>query len=76
MKAIQYIKSVPRYLLVRSLGSSFRRFPTGLLSCIRIADLPEPRLPTPRWVVIKTYLSGICGSDLTTITAQGSPYFI
>jgi threonine dehydrogenase-like Zn-dependent dehydrogenase len=75
MKAIQYIKSVPRYLLVRSVGRHLRRFPTGPLSCIRLADLPEPRLPTPRWVVVKTHLSGICGSDLTTITAQGSPYF-
>jgi threonine dehydrogenase-like Zn-dependent dehydrogenase len=37
--------------------------------------MPEPQLPTPEWVKVKTRLSGICGSDLATITAKGSPYF-
>jgi 2-desacetyl-2-hydroxyethyl bacteriochlorophyllide A dehydrogenase len=32
-------------------------------------------LPGPRWVRIRPELSGICGSDLATITASGSPYF-
>ena len=42
---------------------------------LRYADLPEPRLPSDEWVVIKTHLSGICGSDLATIAAKGSAYF-
>ena len=75
MEAIQYIKSVPRYLLVRMLGGRRTGLRTGPLSCIRLAEVPEPRLPTEEWVRIKPRLSGICGSDLATIAAKGSPYF-
>ena len=75
MQAIQYIKSVPRYLMVRLLGKHWKSLYTSGVSCIRLAEIDEPQLPTPDWVKIKTRLSGICGSDLATITAKGSPYF-
>ena len=75
MQAIQYIKSVPRYLMVRLLGKRWNWLYTSGASCIRLAEIEEPRLPTQDWVKIKTRLSGICGSDLATITAKGSPYF-
>ena len=75
MQAIQYIKSVPRYLMVRLLGKRWNWLYTSGVSCIRLAEIGAPQLPTPDWVKIKTRLSGICGSDLATITAKGSPYF-
>ena len=75
MQAIQYIKSVPRYLMVRLLGKRWKSLYTSGASCIRLAEIEELRLPTQDWVKIKTRLSGICGSDLATITAKGSPYF-
>ena len=75
MQAIQYIKSVPRYLMVRLLGKRWKSLYTSGVSCIRLAEIDEPQLPTPDWAKIKTRLSGICGSDLATITAKGSPYF-
>ncbi len=75
MQAIQYIKSVPRYLMVRLLGKHWNWLYTSSISCIRLAEIDEPHLPAPDWVKIKTRLSGICGSDLATITAKGSPYF-
>jgi threonine dehydrogenase-like Zn-dependent dehydrogenase len=75
MQAIQYIKSVPRYLMVRLLGKRWNWLYTSGASCIRLAEIEEPRLRTQDWVKIKTRLSGICGSDLATITAKGSPYF-
>lgn len=75
MQAIQYMKSVPRYLMVRLLGKHWNWLYTSGVSCIRLAEIDEPQLPTPDWVKIKTRLSGICGSDLATITAKGSPYF-
>lgn len=75
MLALQYIKSIPRYLLIRSLGQRFKGLVTGPLSPLRLVDLPEPVPPGPEWVVIKTLQSGICGSDLATLTAKGSPYF-
>ena len=75
MQAIQYIKSVPRYLMVRLLGKHWNWLYTSGASCIRLAEIDEPQLPTSDWVKIKTRLSGICGSDIATITAKGSPYF-
>ncbi len=75
MQAIQYTKNIPRYLALRYLGKRWRSLYTSSLSCVHLVDVPEPELPTPQWVKIKTRLSGICGSDLATITAKGSPYF-
>ena len=75
MQAVQYIKSVPRYLMVRFLGKRWNWLYTSGTSCIRLTEIQAPKLPTPDWVKIRTRLSGICGSDLATITAKGSPYF-
>ncbi len=75
MEAIQYTKSIPRYLAMRYLGKRWRSLYTSPFSCTRLVDIPEPQLPTPEWVKVRPRLSGICGSDLATITAKGSPYF-
>ena len=75
MEAVQYTKSIPRYLAMRYLGKRWRGLYTSPVSCVRLVDIPEPQLPTPEWVKVKTRLSGICGSDLATLTARGSPYF-
>ena len=55
-----------------SAGTRFT--PLGFRVSVR-SRIGEPQLPTLDWVKIKTRLSGICGSDLATITAKGSPYF-
>ena len=75
MQAIQYVKSIPRYLAVRMLGKHIGGLYTSGVSCIRLADIDEPQIIGAEWVKIRTCLSGICGSDLATITAKGSPYF-
>lgn len=75
MRAIQYMKSVPRYLLVRYLGRRWPWLYTSPFSCIALREIPEPALPGQDWVRVRTRLCGICGSDLATIRAEGSPYF-
>ena len=75
MEAIQYTKSIPRYLAMRHLGKRWQSLYASPFSCTRLVDIPEPQLPTPEWVKVRTRLSGICGSDLAIITAKGSPYF-
>ena len=40
-----------------------------------MANVAPPAMPNGSWVRIQTRLSGICGSDLSTIRAKGSPYF-
>jgi threonine dehydrogenase-like Zn-dependent dehydrogenase len=69
------MKSVPRYLLVRYLGRRWPWLYTSPFACIALREIPEPALPGPAWVRVRTRLCGICGSDLATIRAEGSPYF-
>jgi len=75
VKALQYVKSVPRYLAARFVGSRVERLYTSAFSTVRLADVEPPPLPGPRWARVRPILSGICGSDLATITAQGTTYF-
>lgn len=74
MKAIQYRKSVPRYAAMKILGRRFRKSYAKHLSPIYLCDLPDPPLPSKYWVRIAPRLAGVCGSDLSTICATGSPY--
>jgi threonine dehydrogenase-like Zn-dependent dehydrogenase len=73
--AVEYLKSVPRYLASRYLGPRVPGLYTSPFGTIRLADLEPPRLPGETWVRVRPLLAGICGSDLATLTAQGSPYF-
>ena len=73
--AIQYVKSVSRYLVVRSLGRHWSWLATSPFACIRLSRIQQPSLPGGEWVRVRPILSGICGSDLATITAKGSVYF-
>ncbi|RKU31368.1 alcohol dehydrogenase [Candidatus Poribacteria bacterium] len=60
---------------MRYIGKKWGSLYTSPLSSIELIDIPEPQIPTQQWVKVKTRLSGICGSDLATITAKGSTYF-
>jgi threonine dehydrogenase-like Zn-dependent dehydrogenase len=75
MLALRYFKSIPRYLMVRSLTPLWSDIGTSPLSCLKLVETPEPELPNADWVKIKPRLSGICGSDVAVIQSQGSTYF-
>ncbi len=74
MKALQFRKSIPRYALMKLVAPRVPRLYTSSLSPLGLRDIPEPKLPTEKWVRIAPKLAGICGSDLATIRASGSPY--
>lgn len=74
MRALQYRKSIPRYLLLKLVGPRMRRLYTSSVSPLALRDVVEPKLPTRQWVRIAPRLAGICGSDLGTICAKNSPY--
>jgi threonine dehydrogenase-like Zn-dependent dehydrogenase len=74
MKALQFRRSIPRYVILKLLGSRFRGLCTGAASPVALRDVPEPTLPTPQWARVRPRLAGICGSDLATICAKGSAY--
>ena len=75
MLALSYKKSVPRYLLMRAGAKRVEGLDTGRLSPLQLEEIPEPEPPTPEWIRVKLLLSGICGSDLGTLSAESSPYF-
>lgn len=56
------------------MSGRFPRFALGPTSLLRFRDVPEPELPRPDWVKLRTLISGICGSDLAVIKSKGSLY--
>jgi D-arabinose 1-dehydrogenase-like Zn-dependent alcohol dehydrogenase len=73
--ALRYKKSVPRYLLMRAGAKRVKNLDTSSVSPLQLVNVPEPKLPTGEWVRVRPLLSGICGSDLGTLSAESSPYF-
>ena len=75
MLALRYNKSVPRYLLMRVGAKRMKGLETSRLSPLQLEEIAEPKLPTSEWVRVRPLLSGICGSDLGTLSSENSPYF-
>jgi threonine dehydrogenase-like Zn-dependent dehydrogenase len=75
LQALVYRKSIPRYLLMRAGSKRIKSLETSRFSPLQLEDAPDPGLPTPQWVRVKPLLSGICGSDLGTLSSENSPYF-
>jgi len=74
MRALLFRKSIPRYLALKTLGRRAQRLLTRRILPVSLRDVAEPALPNAQWLRIRPRLSGICGSDLATIWATGSPY--
>jgi threonine dehydrogenase-like Zn-dependent dehydrogenase len=60
---------------MRAGAKRIKNLETSRFSPLRLEEIPEPVLPTPKWVRVKPLLSGICGSDLGTLSSENSPYF-
>jgi len=74
MKAIQFNVNIPQFLALKVFGPlSKSAYYCGPLSTVRMAELPEPVLPSPDWVKIKVSRCGICTSDISTILLRNSP---
>jgi len=72
MKAVRFHYRPLRYLLTRMAARKNPAFALGPAGCVALDDVDPPELPTPDWVRIETSLSGICGSDLSAVTAHNS----
>lgn len=66
MKALQVERSVPRFA-----GARLSRRPLP----VRLAEIDPPEAPGPEWEIVRPRLSGICGSDLATVTGRSSRWF-
>lgn len=72
MKALVFENSIPRLAVTKLLSLVTPRAFVGSLSPIQLRDIPEPRLPADDWVVIRTKLCGLCGSDYKQVFLNGS----
>jgi threonine dehydrogenase-like Zn-dependent dehydrogenase len=60
---------------MRAGSRRIKTLETSRFSPLQLEDAPDPGLPTPQWVRVRPLLSGICGSDLGTLSSENSPYF-
>src|SRR2546422_129601 len=72
MRALVCELSVPRQVVTSLLGRIDKRFFFGPFSPATLRELPEPELPAPDWVTIRTRLAGIGGSDYKQMFLNGS----
>lgn len=71
MLALEYYRSIPRYLLSKCLSALFpRRFFSWAVP-LRLTQVTFSR-PRPDWVVLRPRLCGICGSDLNLLRGKES----
>ena len=71
MKALQFRMSVPRIVMARTLGMFSRDVYTSGLGAVQLEDIPDARVRGDRWVVVRSALTGICGSDQKQVLLKG-----
>ena len=74
VKALLFERRETRYAAA-ILTSKLSPAAGALVAPLRMADVDEPELPGPGWKRITPLLSGICGSDLSTLSGHTSRYF-
>ncbi len=75
MLALELYRSVTRYVAARAVGERAAGLVAGPLAPLRLVNRDEPAIPGEGWARVQPRLSGICGSDLATISGQASFYF-
>ncbi|HEX6400854.1 MAG TPA: zinc-binding dehydrogenase, partial [Actinomycetota bacterium] len=63
------------YLGALTVGTKVPGLIAGGLAPLRLVTQPDPEPPREGWARIRPLLSGICGSDLSTIAGASSFYF-
>ncbi|HWE56323.1 MAG TPA: zinc-binding dehydrogenase [Acidimicrobiales bacterium] len=66
MKALQIERSLARFAAARVSAHP---------SPLRLSEIDPPDLPADGWEIVRPRLSGICGSDLATVTGRSSRWF-
>jgi L-iditol 2-dehydrogenase len=72
VQAIRFHYRPVRYLASRFLGRGRAGLPLSRAGFVSLDDVDPPALPGPDWVRLEVTLAGICGTDLSMITAQES----
>jgi threonine dehydrogenase-like Zn-dependent dehydrogenase len=74
MKALEFSRKPARYAAAMIAGA-LRPGAGASVGPLRLRDLDPPVVPADGWVTLRPRLSGICGSDLSTIDGHSSRYF-
>jgi threonine dehydrogenase-like Zn-dependent dehydrogenase len=72
VRALVFRNSLPRLAATRLLGALSPRAYVGPTAPIRMEEIPEPALPADDWLVLRTRLCGVCGSDYKQVFLNGS----
>jgi threonine dehydrogenase-like Zn-dependent dehydrogenase len=75
ISALEVYRSLPRYVAGRAVGSRLPGLLAGPLAPLRLVHRDGPRTPDEGWVRVRPRLSGVCGSDLATLSGHTSLYF-
>jgi len=74
-QAVEVYRSLPRFAATRLLSTRLPALSSTSAAPLRLTRTAGPRLPGPRWGRVRPRLSGICGSDLSTVNGTSSLYF-
>ncbi len=71
MRALVFDHSLPRLVATKMLASLTPRAFVGPLAPMQMRELPDPVPPADDWVVVRTALCGLCGSDYKQVFLNG-----
>jgi threonine dehydrogenase-like Zn-dependent dehydrogenase len=72
MRALVYDYRPARHLATMLLARLSPRAYVGPLAPVQLREIPAPELPSDDWLVLRTRLCGVCGSDTKQIFLNGS----
>lgn len=75
MLALELYRSRSRYVAARAVGGRLPGVLAGPAAPLRLVNRTPPRPHAEGWGRVRPRLSGICGSDLATLSGQSSLYF-
>jgi len=72
MQALIFRHSVPRQIITKLLSFASPQALFGRTAPMQLEEIADPALPADDWLVIRTRLCGICGSDYKQVFLNGS----
>ncbi len=72
MRALVFDHRLPRLATTRALGLFTAGAYVGPTAPLQLRRIPDPVVPAADWVVIRTHLCGICGSDSKQVFLNGA----
>lgn len=73
LRTIYFDKNIPKILAVKALKPLSDGIVFSPIAPARLANVPEPDLPGPRWLRLRNILSGICASDIALLFVDTDP---